>query len=136
MGIRVAAACYRSQHSVLFGPPTPTGQQGKSPGWLAVEQSQSADSGWAVLVDPESKAFSARWRRDSTDNLLLRAGDDFLQIDMRLTVMDSLAAGAARARSDAALEPDAAGRLGELRREWTLHAIRAPCDGMPAGAKP
>jgi hypothetical protein len=136
MGIRVAAACYRSPHSVLIGPPTPTGQQGKSPGWLALEKPQSADSGWAVMVDPDSKAFSALWRRDSTDSLVLRTGDDFLQIDMRLAVTDSRATGSALARSDAALEPDSTGRLGELRRQWTLHAVRASCDSMPPGWKP
>ena len=33
----LAARCYRSAHSMLFGPPTRSGQQGKGPGWLRLE---------------------------------------------------------------------------------------------------
>jgi hypothetical protein len=44
--------------------------------------------------------------------------------------------GSALARSDAALERDASGRLTDLRRQWPIRAVRAPCDSMPAGWKP
>jgi hypothetical protein len=132
MGIRVAAWCYRSAHSVLLGPPTPAGQQGKGPGWLGIEVPERADSGWAELADQDSKRFSARWRRDGTDSVRFIAGDDFLRLEMRLALSDSLAIGSATARSDAALEPDSSGRLGDLRRTWTLRAVRVPCDSMPA----
>jgi hypothetical protein len=132
MGVRVAAWCYRSPHSVLLGPPTRAGQQGKSPGWLGVEVPQRADSGWAVLAEPGSKRFDAFWRRDSTDSVRLIAGDDFLKLEMRLAVSESLATGSALARSDAALEPDSSGRLADLRRVWTFRAVRAPCDSMPS----
>lgn len=135
MSIRVAAACYRSPHSVLFGPPTPSGQQGKAPGWLGVQLPVHADSGWAELVDPDSKGFSAFWRRDATDSVVLRAGDDFLHIEMRLAVTDSSITGSALARSDAALERDASGRLSDLRREWSLRADRMSCDSMPSRSK-
>lgn len=136
MGIQVAAACYRSPHSVLFGPPTPSGQQGKGPGWLGLELSLHGDSGLAKLVDPGSKAFYASWRRDATDSVALAAADDFLRVEMRLALLDSLVIGSASARSDAALERDQSGRLAELRRQWTIRAVRAPCDSMPAGWKP
>jgi hypothetical protein len=130
MSIRVAAACYRSPHSVLFGPPTPSGQQGKAPGWFGLQLPMHADSGWAELRDPDSKSFSAFWRRDATDSVVLRAGDDFLRIEMRLAVTDSSITGSAVARSDATVERDASGRLSDLRRQWMLRADRAPCDSM------
>lgn len=133
MEIQVAAACFRSPHSVLFGPPTPSGQQGKSPGWLGIELSRHGDSGWAKLVDPGSKGFHTFWRRDATDSVALAAADDFLRVEMRLGLSDSLVIGSASARSDAALERDRSGRLTELRRQWTIRAVRAPCDSMPAG---
>ena len=134
--IHVAVACFRSPHSVFFGPPTPSGQQGKSPGWLALELSQRGDSGWAKLVDPDSKAFYARWHRAASDTVAFTAADDFLRVEMRLAVSDSLVVGSARAHSDAALERDASGRLGDLRREWTMRAIRSPCANMPEGWTP
>lgn len=65
-------------------------------------------------------------------SIVLRAGDDFLQIEMRLAVTDSLITGSALARSDAALERDASGDLSDLRREWALRADRVPCDSMLA----
>jgi hypothetical protein len=134
VGVRVAAACYRSSHSVLLGPPTPSGQQGRGPGWMALEVPEHADSGWAVLVDPGTRRFSTRWRRDATDSIALHAGDDFLQLDMRLAASDSLVHGSASARSDAALERDSSGSLKDLERHWILRAVRAPCDSLPADA--
>lgn len=132
-GIRVAAVCYRSPHSMLLGPPTVSGQQGKGPGWIGMQSPRRADSGWAQLVDPGSKAFGTLWRRDGTDSIALRAGDDFLQVAMRLAVSDSLVAGSASAWSDAAVERDSTGRMADLRREWTVRAVRASCDSMPPG---
>lgn len=136
MGIQVEAACFRSPHSVLLGPPTPAGQQGKGPGWIGVEVTEDRDSGWAKLVDPDSKAFYGLWRRDADDTVAFAVGDDFVRVSMRLAISDSVARGSAVAHSDAALEPDASGRLADLRRAWTLRAFRAPCDSMPAGWKP
>jgi hypothetical protein len=136
MGIQVGAACFRSPHSVLLGPPTPSGEQGTGPGWLGLEVSGHHDSGWAKLVDPDSKAFHALWRRDKTDSVAFTAADDFLRVQMRLSVSDTLVVGSASAHSDATLEPDASGRLADLRREWTLRAVRSPCDSMPVGWRP
>lgn len=133
MGIRVAAICFRSPHSVLLGPPTRSGRQGKGPGWLGLQVPQNADSGWAKLVDAGSKTFHGFWRRDASDSVAFAAGDDFLQLRMRLAVSDTVVIGSALVRSDAALEPDASGRLAALRREWTLRAVRVPCATMPAG---
>jgi hypothetical protein len=128
---RVAAACYRSDHSVLIGPPTSSGSQRTVTGWLALELPRQADSGWAVLADSGSKRFEAHWRRDATDSVSLRASDDFLRVQMRLAISDTLVVGSARASSDAELERDASGRLADLQREWTLRAVRTSCDSMP-----
>jgi hypothetical protein len=128
-GVRVAARCYRSPHSVLFGPPTRSGQQGRGPGWLSVQLAR--DSGWAELVDADRKGFTAFWRRVPGDTVSLSAADDFLRVELRVLVSDSVASGPALARSDAALERDATGRLVDLRRGWILRASRAPCDSMP-----
>jgi hypothetical protein len=133
MGIQVAAACFRSPHSVLFGPPTPSGQQGTGPGWVGLQVPTQGDSGWAKLVDANSKAFHGFWRRDTTDSVAFAVGDHLLRVKMRVTVSDTLVIGSASAHSDATLEPNAAGRLVDIRREWTLRAVRSPCDSMPAG---
>ena len=129
MDLRVAARCYRSPHSVLFGPPTKSGQQGRGPGWLGVQLAR--DSGWAELVDADTKGFTAFWRPIQGDTLLLLAANDFLRVELRLLVSDSVAFGRAAAHSDAALERDATGRLVDLRRDWILRASRASCDSVP-----
>jgi hypothetical protein len=131
-GDRVAAACYRSDHSVLLGPPASSDSQPNVSGWLALELPGRADSGWAVLGDSGSKRFEARWRRDATDTVALRASDDFLRVELRLAVAESLVSGSARASSDAELERDASGRLTDLQRQWTFRAVRTSCDSMPA----
>jgi hypothetical protein len=128
----LAAHCYRSSHSVLFGPPTRSGQQGKGPGWLRFEGVSEADSGWGGLVDANRSGLGASWRRTSGDSVSVVAMDDFLRVQLRLAVSDSAAVGPAHAHSDAAAEPDASGRLRDLRRDWVLTASRAPCDSMPA----
>jgi uncharacterized membrane protein (UPF0127 family) len=128
-GDRVGARCYRSPHSVLFGPPTTSGQQGRGPGWLGVQLAR--DSGLAELVDADRKGFTAFWRRIPGDTVSLLAADDFLRVELRVRLSDSVASGPALARSDATLERDATGRFVELRRDWTLRASRAPCDSMP-----
>ncbi len=133
---RVAAACYRSPHSVLLGPPTSASQQGRGPGWIGLESGQHTDSGWAQLVDAGGTSYNSIWRRDATDSIALRVADDFLHLSMRLAVSDSLIVGSALAHSDAELERDESGRLVDLRREWMLHATRAPCDSMPRGWTP
>jgi hypothetical protein len=128
----MAAHCYRSSHSVLLGPPRRSGQDGKGPGWLRLEGISDADSGRGGLVDANRSSLGATWRRASGDSVSVLAAGHHLRVELRLAISDSAAVGAALARSDAAAEPDASGRLRDLRREWVLTASRAPCDSMPA----
>ena len=116
---------------MLFGPPTKSGQQGRGPGWIRLEGLPAADSGRGELVDADRKGVSALWRRARGDSMSVVAADHFLRVDLRLAVSGRAVGGWALARSDAALEPDSAGRLREFRREWLLRASRAPCDSMP-----
>lgn len=132
-GVAVAAACFRSPYSVLLGPPTPSGQQGRGPGWLALELPLQGDSGWAKLVDPGSRSFHAQWHRVAGDSVAFSARDDFLRVEVRLAVSDSVVTGSAVSHSDAALEPQPSGRVAELRREWTMRAVRVGCDSIPGG---
>jgi hypothetical protein len=125
------ARCYRSAHSVLFGPPTSSGQQGQGPGWLRLDGPASADSGQAELVDADRKGLGAFWRREPNDSVSVVAMHHLLRVELHLVVSDSLALGPARAHSDGTVQRDAAGRLEDLRRAWVLRAVRASCDSMP-----
>jgi hypothetical protein len=126
----VPVRCYRSPHSVLFGPRTKSGQQGRRPGWIRLEGSAAADSGSAELVDTDRKGVGGSWRA-SADSVLVVAASHDLRVDVRLAVSDSALGGRARAFSDQDLEPDVAGRLQYFQRDWLLRASRAPCDSMP-----
>ena len=131
-GGRVVARCYRSSQSVLLGPiVAKSGQNAQGPGWIRIEGLPAADSGGGELVDANRAGLGGSWRRGSGNSVSMAAADDFLRVELRLTVSDSAAIGPALARSDAGLEPDSAGQLREFRREWILRAARAPCDSMP-----
>jgi hypothetical protein len=129
-GVEVAR-CYRSSQSVLLGPITANSRQNaQGPGWIRIE-GFGADSGAAELVDTNRVRLGGSWRRGSGDSVSMVAADNFLRVELRLTVTDSAAIGTALARSDADVEPDSAGQLRDFRREWVLRAVRAPCDSMP-----
>ena len=125
-----AGRCYRSPHSVLFGPPTGRGQQGRPPGWVRLEGVSNADSGAAELLDADGKALRAVWRRRSRDSVHVIGADDFLRVELRLVVSSGQAVGHGDAHSDAALERDSQGRLGDLRRSWDFTAVSVSCDSM------
>ena len=127
----VSVRCYRSPHSVLFGRPTRSGQQGRGPGWIRLEGFPTADSGSTELVDADRKGVGGQWRRAPGDSVSVAAGDHDLSVRLQLVISDRSVAGRARAHSDVAAERDAAGRLGDLWREWLLRATRASCDSMP-----
>jgi hypothetical protein len=131
MGIRDLARCYRSPHSVLFGPPTRTGQQGRPPGWLRLEGFPESDHGEAELRDGDEKGMGAGWRREPDDSVAVLASNDFVRIEIRFLASNGSLAGRGAAHSDAALEPDSTGRLSDLRRSWKFSATEAPCDSMP-----
>jgi hypothetical protein len=129
--VRRLARCYRSSQSVLFGPPTSSGQQGQGPGWLRFDGSTAANGGYGELVDADRKGLGASWRRDPNDSVSVVAFTDHLRVELQLAVSDSVVVGPARAHSDATVQRDEAGRLVDLRRAWVLRAVRASCDSMP-----
>ena len=133
-GGQVAAAsrCFISPASVLLGPPTSGGQQGQGPGWIRIDGALSADSGTASLRDANTKTMLATWRRAPGDSIDLIAFDDFLRVELRLSVSDSVVKGKGSSHSDAALERDSAGNMQELRRSWVLSAPAILCDSVPA----
>ena len=124
------ARCFRSVHSVLLGPPTPTGQRGTGPGWLRLSGSVESDSGSVSLVDADGKRLQGIYRREGS-NLRIVAFDDFLRVEMTLVATGGGLAGEGNAHSDATLEPDASGRVGELRRRWPFAGAAAPCEEVP-----
>lgn len=128
--VRDLARCYRSPHSVLFGPTTRTGQQGRPPGWVRLEGFPETDGGEAELRDNDGKAMRAGWRRQAGDSVTLRAFNDFVRIEIRFLVSNGELSGHATAHSDAALEPDSSGRLSDLRRSWKFDASEVTCDSM------
>jgi hypothetical protein len=129
---RLATRCYRSANSVLLGPRiSGSRNNGQGPGWIRIEGSVT-DSGEAELVDANRAGLSATWRRGPADSLSLTAADDFLRVELRIAVSDSVATGSALARSDATAERDSTGQHRDLQRAWTLRATRVPCDSMPA----
>ena len=129
--VRRLTRCYRSAQSVLFGPPTRSGQQGHGPGWLRLEGPPTADRGAGELVDADRKGLGASWRRAPNDSVTVVALSDHLRVELRLIVSDTVVVGPARAHSDATVDRDEAGRLLDLRRAWLLRAVRASCDSMP-----
>jgi hypothetical protein len=129
--IRDLARCYRSPHSVLFGPTTRTGQQGRAPGWIRLEEFPESDYGEAELRDSDGKARRAGWRRQPNGSVTLLSFDDFLGVEFRFEVSKDSLAGKATAHSDAALEPDSSGQLSDLRRSWMLSATEVPCEAIP-----
>jgi len=130
-GQQALARCYQSIHSVLLGPTTKSRQNGQGPGWLRIEGLPAADSGSGELVDANRAGLRAFWHRGPVDSVSIAAADDFLRVELRLAVSDSVAIGSALARSDADVEKDASGELRTFRREWILRAARAPCHSMP-----
>jgi hypothetical protein len=128
--IRDLARCYHSPRSVLFGPTTRTGQQGRPPGWVRLEGFPESDGEEAELRDSDGKAMRAVWRRQPDDSIAVLAFNDFMRVEIRFLVSKGNLAGQGTAHSDAALEPDSSGRLSDLRRSWKFSATEAPCDSM------
>lgn len=90
---------------------------------MTCSQSREADGtvthGESVAIEPTGSAVA----RVAGDSIAFTARDDFLRVEMRLSVSDRAVTGSAVARSDAALELEPSGRVTELRREWTLRAV-------------
>lgn len=129
-----AATCYVANRSVLArAPGTPAEGPATLRGWIRLEAFSAGDSALARLIDSDGFAIDAWWRR-AADSIVVRGANDFVTIEMRLRVTDSVASGSMRASSDAALERDSAGQLREFRRNSTIRLVRAACDSTPTPA--
>jgi hypothetical protein len=123
--------CYRSPHSILLGPAIGRRNMGHPPGWLRIEWVARDTSGAAELVDANGARLGARWYRLQTDSLRVVGADDFLRTELRIVMNADSLRGQAHAHSDADIERDSAGKLGDVRRAWQVSATRIPCDSMP-----
>ena len=122
--------CYRSPESVLLGPDIGQRNVGHAPGWIRLDSLQHASHGPAQLVDANHTVLSGQWEKHSPDSLRVVAGNDFLRTAFDGLMTENTLRGRATAHSDADLERDSAGKLGDVRRDWVLHAVRSPCDSM------
>lgn len=130
--IATAPRCFRSDNSVLLGPNTTSGQQGNGPGWIRLAGGLQFDSGPALLADRDGKRLEAAWTWEDSTRLKVLGRDDFLRVDLSFMLMEQgHILGVGKAHSDAALERDARGKLGELDRAWTVQGDEASCDSMP-----
>lgn len=130
----LAATCYVANRSVLArAPGTPAEGPASLRGWIRLDAFSAGDSAAAKLIDSDGFAVDAWWRR-AADSIVVIGANDFVTIEMRLRVTDSVAHGSMRVRSDAALERDSAGKLREFRRNSTITLVRAACDSTPTPA--
>ena len=129
-----AATCYVANRSVLArAPGTPAEGPARLRGWVRLDAFSTGDSAAAKLIDSDGFTVDAWWRR-AADSIVVRGANDFVTIEMRLRVADSVASGSMRASSDAALERDSAGKLREFRRNSMIRLVRAACDSTPTPA--
>ena len=129
-----AATCYVASRSVLArAPGTPADGPANLRGWIRLDAFSAGDSAPARLIDSDGFAIDAWWRR-AADSIVVKGANDFVTIEMRLRVTDSVASGSMRASSDAALERDSAGKLREFRRSSTISLVQAACDSTPTPA--
>ena len=136
-----AVRCFESPQSILgrhiaSSDPASRSAPATGSGWVKLVGPAAADSGEARLVDGDGSALGAAWRRAAGDTVLVTGFDDFLRVELRMTLAGGAASGSAVATSDAALERDSTGILRDMRREWSIAARRAPCDSMPIPAQP
>ena len=126
-----AATCFVADRSVLArAPNTPAAGPANLRGWIRLDRFGNGDSAAARLIDSDGFAIDASWRRVA-DSILVTGSNDFVKIEMRLHVADSVARGSMHASSDAALERDSAGKLREFRRDHTIRLVQAACDSTP-----
>ena len=123
--------CYRSPQSVLLGPDIGQRNVGHAPGWIRLDSLGHGPRGPAQLLDANRAVLNGRWEERGDDSLRVEAASDFLRTALEVLMTETTLRGQATAHSDADLEPDTAGNLGDVRRAWELHAVRAPCDSMP-----
>lgn len=123
--------CYVSPQSVLLGPSLGRRNVGHAPGWIRLEGMSQATSGAAELIDANGSGLSGGWSRHAGDSLLVVGSDDFLRTELTIVVNPDSLHGRGDAHSDADIELDSAGVLGDLRRKWAVKAVRGSCDSMP-----
>ena len=127
---RGESRCYRSPESVLLGPDIGQRNVGHAPGWIRLDSLGHGSRGPAQLVDANHALLGGRWEERGPDSLRVVAGNDFLRTTFDVLIADDTLRGRATAHSDADLERDSVGKLGEVRRAWELNAVGAPCDSM------
>lgn len=127
-------ACYRADRSVLGRERPLTGHASTAPGWIRLENPR-ADSGVALLIDADGAAMDAAWARRA-DSIAVSAFNDFVRVMMSVAGSTDRLTGQGVATSDAELVRDSGGRLRDFRREWPVVAGVAPCDSLPARARP
>ncbi len=129
-----AATCFVASRSVLArAPGTVAAGSANLRGWIRLERFAGGDSAGAQMIDSDGFALDASWRR-VVDSIAVSGANDFVTIEMRLRVTDSVARGTMTASSDAALERDSAGKLREFRRTGPIRLAQAACDSMPSPA--
>jgi len=128
--------CYRSPHSVLLGPRVAQRNNGHPPGWIRLDSIRTQPEGPAQLVDATRAGLGAQWHRQGGDSLRIAAADDFLRVELLVSLRPDSLHGRATAFSDADVERDSADQLGPVRRSWELRAVRASCDSMPRTSLP
>ena len=125
------ATCFVANQSVLArAPNTAAAGPANVRGWIQLDQASAGDSAPARLIDSDGFAIDASWSRVA-DSIVVTGSNDFVTIEMRLRVVDSVARGSIHASSDAALERDSAGKLREFRRNATIRLVQAACDSTP-----
>ena len=123
--------CYRSPQSVLLGPLTGRRSVGHAPGWIRLDGLGQSATGAAELIDGNGAGLNGRWYQHARDSLSIIGADDFLRTELQVVVRKDSLRGRGNAHSDADLERDSAGILGDLRRNWLVNAVRVPCERVP-----
>jgi hypothetical protein len=127
------AACYVADQSVLARDGGTAGTPALPlSGWIRLDL-RDHDSASAKFVDSDGFAIAGVWRRNA-DSVVVAGFNDFVRIELRLRIQDSVAHGTLLAHSDAALERDSLGKLREFVREGTIQLRESPCDSMPREA--
>ncbi|HEU5186319.1 MAG TPA: hypothetical protein VFU01_17225 [Gemmatimonadaceae bacterium] len=116
---------------MLLGPPVAQRNNGRPPGWIRLDSIRTQPNGPGQLVDANRAGLHAQWHRQGEDSLRIAAADDFVRVELVVSLGSDSLHGRATAFSDADVERDAAGRLGPVQRNWELRAVRASCDSMP-----
>lgn len=126
-----SAACFVAEQSILArAPNTPAPGPENLRGWIQLFQFGLRDSSAARLVDSDGASVDAFWR-GFADSIVVEGANDSVTIQLRLRIWNSTARGSLQARSDAAVERDANGKLSGFDRSGTIDLVYTSCDRIP-----